>query len=40
VFEGRLEGVEAGLVRLRLEGDQLVALPLPQIDKARLVPQF
>lgn len=40
VFEGRLEGVVEGRVQLQLDDGSVVELPLAQIDKARLVPQF
>lgn len=38
-FTGKLLGVENGVVRLDVEG-AVVSVPLDNLDKARLVPQF
>lgn len=39
-FQGVLRGVESGQVLLEVEGGSVVRLPLPSVDKARLVPEF
>ncbi len=38
-FEGMLEGVEEGVVIVEIDGERF-RLPLAQVDKAHLVPEF
>lgn len=38
-FSGKLVGVENGVVKLDVEG-AVISVPLDNLDKARLVPQF
>ena len=40
VFEGRLEGLDEGRVRMGLEGERIVELELANISKARLLPEL
>ncbi|QDQ27372.1 ribosome maturation factor RimP [Chitinimonas arctica] len=39
-LQGELKGISDGKVEVLVGPDQLVAVPLAQIDKARLVPEF
>ncbi|MDN3577566.1 ribosome maturation factor RimP [Chitinimonas viridis] len=40
MLQGELKGISDGKVEVLLAPDQLVAVPLAQIDRARLVPVF
>lgn len=39
-FMGRIAGIEEGVLQLQLEDGRIVAIPLSNIDKARLEPEF
>jgi ribosome maturation factor RimP len=38
-YKGRIQGVEAGVLEIEVDGER-VALPLSEIESARLVPEF
>lgn len=39
-FAGRIAGIQDGVLQLQLEDGRTVAIPLSNIDKARLEPEF